>query len=176
MLIVIFTEHQNSWLKNLEDQVMEGTDGKSGASGCALIGTSCNPMGGIGCEEQFDKYGKTFVGKNSYWTFQAVKGMHGKFAELHRQLTTETLVNGLKIGQMLKDFSGNENGGGNMKGWLSAAATMGNALGGLVPGVVCYSVSSPDLSFALLTITNTGLWYFCRYGYLGRYHVRSLPR
>ncbi|KAI1038842.1 hypothetical protein LB503_007887 [Fusarium chuoi] len=128
-------EHQNSWLKNLEDQVMEGTDGKSGASGCALIGTSCNPMGGIGCEEQFDKYGKTFVGKNSYWTFQAVKGMHGKFAELHRQLTTETLVNGFKIGQMLKDFSGNENGGGNMKGWLSAAATMGNALGGLVPGV-----------------------------------------
>ncbi|KAF5633932.1 uncharacterized protein FTJAE_6918 [Fusarium tjaetaba] len=128
-------EHENSWLKNLEDQVMGGTDGKSGASGCSLIGTSCNPMGGIGCEEQFDKYGKTFIGKNSYWTFQAVKGMHGKFAELHRQLTTETLINGLKIGQMLKDFSGNENGGGNMRGWLSAAATMGNALGGLVPGV-----------------------------------------
>jgi hypothetical protein len=140
MLTVSLTEHQNNWVKNLEDQVMGGTDGKSGANGCALIGTSCNPMGGIGCEEQFDKYGKTFVGKNSYWTFQAVKGMHGKFAELHRQLTTETLVNGLKIGQMVKDFSGSESGSGNMKGWLSAAATMGNALGGLVPGVVRYFV------------------------------------
>ncbi|RBQ67174.1 hypothetical protein FVER14953_03619 [Fusarium verticillioides] len=128
-------EHENSWLKNLEDQVMGGLDGRSGASGCALIGASCNPMNGISCEEQFDKYGKTFIGKNSYWTFQAVKGMHDKFAELHRQLTTETLINGLKIGQMLKDFGGNENGGGNMRGWLSAAATMGNALGGLAPGV-----------------------------------------
>ncbi|KAF9776447.1 hypothetical protein IL306_005361 [Fusarium sp. DS 682] len=127
-------EHQNNWLKNLEDQVMGGTDGKSGASGCALIGTDCNPMGGIGCEEQFDKYGKTPVGKNSYWTFQAVKGMHGKFAELHRQFTTETLVNGLKIGQMVKDF-GTESSSGNMKGWLSAAASMGGALGGLFPGV-----------------------------------------
>ncbi|RBR04865.1 hypothetical protein FVER53590_03619 [Fusarium verticillioides] len=128
-------EHENSWLKNLEDQVMGGLNGKSGASGCALIGASCDPMFGITCEEQFDKYGKTFIGKNSYWTFQAVKGMHDKLGELHRKLTTETLVNGFKIGQMLKDFGGNENGGGNMRGWLSAAATMGNALGGLVPGV-----------------------------------------
>ncbi|KAF5237754.1 hypothetical protein FANTH_10629 [Fusarium anthophilum] len=128
-------EHSKNWLVNLEDQVMGGTDGKSGASDCVLLGTPCNPMNGIGCEEQFDKYGKTFIGKNSYWTFQAVKGMHGKFAELHRRLTTETLVNGLKIGQMLEDFGGSEKGGGNMRGWLSAAATMGNALGGLVPGV-----------------------------------------
>ncbi|KAF4502972.1 hypothetical protein FAGAP_795 [Fusarium agapanthi] len=103
---------------------MGGTDGKSGASGCALIGTSYNPIGSIGCKEQFDKFGKTFVSKNSYWTFQAVKGMHSKFAELHRQLTTETLVTGLRIGKMLKDFNGNENRGGNIKGWLSAAATI----------------------------------------------------
>ncbi|QPC73187.1 hypothetical protein HYE68_003939 [Fusarium pseudograminearum] len=59
-------EHQNNWLKNLEDRVMGGTDGKSGASGCGLIGTSCNPMGGIGCEAQFEKYGTTFINKNSY--------------------------------------------------------------------------------------------------------------
>ncbi|KAF4991626.1 hypothetical protein FDECE_13974 [Fusarium decemcellulare] len=128
-------EHENSWVKNMEDQVQSGTDGKSGAAGCALLGSDCNPMGGIGCEEQFDKYGSTPIGKNSYWTFQAVKGMHGKFNELHRQLTTETLINGLKIGQMVSDFSGDENSPGNVKGWVSAAATMGNALGGLIPGV-----------------------------------------
>ncbi|RGP69272.1 hypothetical protein FLONG3_7908 [Fusarium longipes] len=128
-------EHQNNWLKNLEDRVMGGTDGKSGASGCALIGTTCDPMGGLGCEKQFEKYGTTFINKNSYWIFQSVKGMHGKFAELHRQLTTETIISGLKIGQMVKDFGGNEDTDDNMKGWISAAASMGNALGGLIPGV-----------------------------------------
>ncbi|EYB22294.1 hypothetical protein FG05_07766 [Fusarium graminearum] len=128
-------EHQNNWLKNLEDRVMGGTDGKSGASGCGLIGTSCNPMGGIGCEAQFEKYGTTFINKNSYWIFQSVKGMHGKFAELHRQLTTETLINGLKIPKMIEDFGGDEKSPAQMKGWISAAASMGNALGGLIPGV-----------------------------------------
>ncbi|RBR09589.1 uncharacterized protein FIESC28_09808 [Fusarium coffeatum] len=134
LFINIHPEHQNNWLKNLEDRVMGGTDGKSGAAGCAVIGGNCNPMGGIGCEKQFEKYGTTFVNKNSYWVFQSVKGMHGKFAELHRQLTTETLVSGLKIPNMVDEFEGKENKPDNMKGWLSAAATMGNALGGLVPG------------------------------------------
>ncbi|KAF4337516.1 hypothetical protein FBEOM_8614 [Fusarium beomiforme] len=127
-------EHENSWLKNLEDYVMSGTDGRSGASGCALLGSACDPLGGISCEEQFDKYGKSVVGKNSYWNFQAVKGMHGKFAELHRQLTTETLINDLKIEQMLKDFGGADKPPSNMGGWLPAAAAMGGTIGGFVPG------------------------------------------
>lgn len=130
-------EHQNNWLKNLEDRVMGGTDGKSGASGCALIGTTCSPMNNIGCEEQFEKFGTTFVNKNSYWVFQSVRGMHNKFAELHRQFTTETLVSGLKIGQMTKDFGGEEKTDDDMLGWISAAASMGGAIGGLVPGAVC---------------------------------------
>jgi hypothetical protein len=101
-------------------------------------------MGGLGCEKQFEKYGTTFINKNSYWIFQSVKGMHGKFAELHRQLTTETIVSGLKIGKMVEDFGGEEKTDDNMKGWISAAASMGNALGGLIPGPgVCYFISHP---------------------------------
>ncbi|KAF4985217.1 hypothetical protein FGRMN_11260, partial [Fusarium graminum] len=128
-------EHEHSWVKNLEDFVQSGTDGKSGASGCALLGTDCNPMGGISCEDQFDKYGKSTIGKNSYWAFQAVKGMHGKFAELHRQLTSETLVDGLKIDQMLSDFGGVDVPPNNMRGWLPAAASIGSNLAKFIPVV-----------------------------------------
>ncbi|KAM0347335.1 hypothetical protein ACHAPU_004854 [Fusarium lateritium] len=136
LFLVTDNNHESSWVKNMESFIMEGTDGKSGASGCSLIGTECNPMGGISCTDQFDKYGKDLlVGRTSYWMFQAVRGMHGKFAELHRQLTTETLINGLKIDQMITDFSGDGYSPGRVKPWLSAAATMGNALGGLIPGV-----------------------------------------
>ncbi|KAF5679403.1 hypothetical protein FHETE_820 [Fusarium heterosporum] len=136
LFLVTDPSHETSWVKNMEDFIMSGTDGKSGASGCSLIGTTCSPMGGLSCTDQFDKYGTDLlVGRTSYWIFQAVQGMHGKFAELHRQLTTETLINGLKIDQMISDFSGDGYSPGRVKPWLSAAATMGNALGGLVPGV-----------------------------------------
>ncbi|KAF5673877.1 hypothetical protein FHETE_3264 [Fusarium heterosporum] len=128
-------EHEHAWVKNLEDYVQSGTDGKSGASGCGLLGTDCNPMGGISCEDQFDKYGQSIIGKNSYWTFQAIKGMHGKFAELHRQLTSETLIEGLKIDQMLSDFGGIDQAPSSMRGWLPTSSYIGAALGGFIPGV-----------------------------------------
>ncbi|KAF4453910.1 hypothetical protein F53441_3435 [Fusarium austroafricanum] len=128
------TDHQKNWMQNIEKVISGGGDGRSGSSGCGIIGSTCNPMGGISCQDQFDKYGKTFIGKSSYWSFQAVKGMHSKFNELHRMLTTETIVSGLKIDQMIKDFEGSESEPGNVKGWFAAAATMGNALGGLIPG------------------------------------------
>ncbi|GJC88919.1 hypothetical protein ColLi_11757 [Colletotrichum liriopes] len=134
LFIKLQWEHQNSWVKNLEDQVSGGTSGKSGAAGCSALGNVCNPMNGLTCDQQYERYGQTPVGKNSYWTFQAVKGMHAKFSELNRQLTKETLISGLQIGQMVTDFKGNQDDPGDVLGWLSAAATMGGALGGLVPG------------------------------------------
>lgn len=127
-------EHENSWVKNMEDQVQGGTSGKSGAAGCAALGNDCNPMNGMSCEDQFDKFGTYPLAKNSYWIFQAVKGLHEKFKELSRQLTQETLINGLRIPQMVTDFDGSESEPGNVLGWLAAASTIGNAVGGLVPG------------------------------------------
>ncbi|KAK7394021.1 hypothetical protein QQX98_013199 [Neonectria punicea] len=127
-------ENQNSWLKNMEDQVQGGTSGKSGAAGCSALGNDCNPMGGMSCDDQFDQFGTTPLGKNSYWIFQAAKGVHEKFRELNRQLTQETLINGLRIPQMVDDFDGSESEPGAVLGWLAAASTMGNAVGGLVPG------------------------------------------
>lgn len=136
------TEHENSWVKNMEDQVQGGTSGKSGAAGCAALGNDCNPMNGMSCEDQFDKFGTYPLAKNSYWIFQAVKGLHEKFKELSRQLTQETLINGLRIPQMVTDFDGSEGEPGNVLGWLAAASTIGNAVGGLVPGAVrCPSLS-----------------------------------
>ncbi|KAF4949231.1 hypothetical protein FSARC_13537 [Fusarium sarcochroum] len=135
MFILMQWEHENNWLKNVEDQVSGGTDGKGGAGGCGVLSGDCNPLNGISCTEQYDKFGQdTIIGKNSYWIFQAAKGVHAKFNELKRQLTDETLINGLRIGQMVSDFDGSEDDPSNVLGWLAAASTMGNAVGGLVPG------------------------------------------
>jgi hypothetical protein len=96
-------------------------------------------MGGLSCDDQFDQFGTTPLGKNSYWIFQAVKGMHEKFRELNRQFTQETLINGLRIPQMVQDFDGSEDNPSQVRGWIAAAATIGNAVGGLVPGAACLS-------------------------------------
>ncbi|KAL5603764.1 hypothetical protein FOVSG1_006514 [Fusarium oxysporum f. sp. vasinfectum] len=128
-------EHENNWLKNLEDRVFGGTPGKSDAAGCGVLSGTCDPLNGMGCEEQYDTYGKdTIIDKNSYWIFQAAKGVHAKFKELSRQLTQETLISGLRIGQMVDDFEGNEDNAGKVLGWLAAACSMGNVIGGLIPG------------------------------------------
>ncbi|KAM6534176.1 hypothetical protein FALCPG4_007111 [Fusarium falciforme] len=71
---------------------------------------------------------------HSYRIFQAVKGMHEKFRELNRQFTQETLINGLRIPQMVQDFDGSEDNPSQVRGWIAAAATIGNAVGGLIPG------------------------------------------
>ncbi|PCD19050.1 hypothetical protein FGRA07_05855 [Fusarium graminearum] len=135
MFILMQWEHENNWLKNVESQVMDGASGKSGAAGCGVLGSQCKPLNDMSCEDQWDKYGQdTIIGKNSYWIFQAAKGVHAKFNELKRQLTDETLISSLRIGQMVKDFDGSEDDAGNVLGWLAAASSMGNAVGGLVPG------------------------------------------
>jgi len=64
--------------------------------------------------------------------------MHSKFRELSRQLTQETLINGLRIGKMVSDFDGNENSPGQAMAWIAGAATIGNAIGGVAPGIVRY--------------------------------------
>lgn len=106
------------------------------------------------CDDQYDAYGKTPIGKNSYWIFQAVKGMHAKFNELNRQLTKETLISGLQIGQMVTDFQGNQDDPGDVLGWLSAAASMGGAIGGLVPGAVSLPNSDEPVRFSVPLLTH----------------------
>jgi hypothetical protein len=126
---------------------MDGTSGKSGAAGCGVLGAECKPLYDMSCEDQWDKYGQdTIIGKNSYWMFQAAKGVHAKFKELKRQLTDETLISSLRIGQMVKDFDGSEDDAGNVLGWLAAASSMGNAVGGLVPGAVSLTSLTPQQS------------------------------
>ncbi|KAJ4226244.1 hypothetical protein NW759_004828 [Fusarium solani] len=144
-------EHENSWVKNMEDQVQGGTSGKSGAAGCSALGNDCNPMGGLSCDDQFDQFGTTPLGKNSYWIFQAVKGMHEKFRGLNRQFTQETLINGLRIPQMIQDFDGSEDNPSQVRGWIAATATIGNAVGGLVPGAACTISSALANTFEAAT-------------------------
>lgn len=162
----------------MEDQVQGGTSGKSGAAGCAALGNDCNPMNGMSCEDQFDKFGTYPLAKNSYWIFQAVKGLHEKFKELSRQLTQETLINGLRIPQMVTDFDGSESEPGNVLGWLAAASTIGNAVGGLVPGAVRYHyLSSLHLSFQWrLTQLVSGWRYRSGLRYPRRYLLRPRRR
>ncbi|KAF4438715.1 hypothetical protein F53441_12731 [Fusarium austroafricanum] len=135
-------EHENNWLKNLEDAVQDGTVGKTGAAGCASVANECNPMDGMKCDAQFDQLGgKLFsgtpiLGKNSYWIFQAAKGAHSKFKAIKAKLIDTTLVSGLEIGQMATDFGGDESDTADIVKWLSAAASLGGALGGLATSPV----------------------------------------
>lgn len=128
-------EHQNNWLINLEDRVFGGTDGKPGAAGCSVLDNDCSPMNNIECTEQYEKYGTDdSLSKTSYWIFQTAKGMHSKFKALKTKIT-ETIISGLRIGQMVTDFSGNEDDTGDMVKWLASASTMGAALSGLSTNV-----------------------------------------
>ncbi|KAF4337216.1 hypothetical protein FBEOM_8909 [Fusarium beomiforme] len=128
-------EHEHNWLMNLENRVMKGTDGKSGAAGCGVVGNKCDPMNGMECTKQYEEFGveDDILSKNSYWIFQAAKGVHSKLNTLRELLSDETLISGLNIGMMVKDFGGNEDDTGDIVKWLSAAMAMGGALSGLVP-------------------------------------------
>ncbi|KAH7230541.1 uncharacterized protein BKA55DRAFT_715380 [Fusarium redolens] len=126
-------EHQNNWLINLEDRIFGGTDGKSGAAGCSVLDNDCSPMNNIECTQQYDTYGKDddILSKNSYWIFQAAKGMHSKLKALKAKITEKTIISGLRIGQMVTDFGGNEDDTGDMVKWLASASAIGGALSGL---------------------------------------------
>ncbi|KAM6506954.1 hypothetical protein FALCPG4_018766 [Fusarium falciforme] len=60
--------------------------------------------------------------------------MHEKVHELNRQFTQEMLIIALRIPQIVQDFDGSEDDPSQVQGWIAAAATIGNAVGGLVPG------------------------------------------
>ncbi|KAF4981731.1 hypothetical protein FZEAL_2533 [Fusarium zealandicum] len=91
-------EHQNSWLKNLENAVSGGTMGQSGASGCGVVDGQCEPMNGMLCGDQFDKFGASVLGSSSYWIFRAAVGAHNKIKALHEKLKEATLGTGLSAG------------------------------------------------------------------------------
>ncbi|KAJ4270900.1 hypothetical protein NW764_013781 [Fusarium oxysporum] len=75
------------------------------------------------------------LSKTSYWIFQAAKGMHSKFKGLKTKITEKTIISGLRIGQIVTDFGGNEDDTGDMVKWLASARTMGAALSGLSTNV-----------------------------------------
>ncbi|RKL38680.1 hypothetical protein BFJ70_g6315 [Fusarium oxysporum] len=94
------------------------------------------PMNNIECTEQYEKYSTDdSLSKTSYWIFQAAKGMHSKFKGLKTKITEKTIISGLRIGQIVTDFGGNEDDTGDMVKWLASARTMGAALSGLSTNV-----------------------------------------
>lgn len=93
-------------------------------------------MDGETCDQHFDKYGGSIFDGVTYWAFQAVKGMHAKFNELNRRLTKATLINDLKITEIINDFGGGDDGTSSTFATISAAFTMANGMAAAVPGVV----------------------------------------
>ncbi|KAJ3548454.1 hypothetical protein NM208_g1003 [Fusarium decemcellulare] len=128
-------EHENSWLKNIESTIQGGSiSGKSPASGCGALSGTCAPLNDMSCDEQFDKFGASILGKVSYWIFKAAEGARNKLLGIKDQLTEQTIISNGQIDQMAADFGGSGDGGEKALTWLSAAASMGGAIGGLVPG------------------------------------------
>ncbi|SPJ76036.1 uncharacterized protein FTOL_05767 [Fusarium torulosum] len=132
-------EHELNWLLNLEDNVVGGVSGGPTVGGCGTTEGSCNPLGGIDCQGQFNQYGtdkdgnEHIIGKTSYWIFQAAKGMQSKFRMLKEKLTSDTMVAGFLIPSMVKDFEGNEDQTSDVMKWLAAAVGFGGILGGSTP-------------------------------------------
>jgi hypothetical protein len=110
-------------------------------------------MNNLECTEQYEKYGTDDpLSKTSYWIFQAAKGMHSKFGALKTKITEKTIISGLRIGQMVTDFGGNEDDTGDMVKWLASASAIGGALSGLSANVrnLPPCINSPLISAARL--------------------------
>ncbi|KAF4953277.1 hypothetical protein FGADI_6143 [Fusarium gaditjirri] len=132
-------EHELNWLLNLEDKVVGGVSGSPTMGGCGTTDGECLALGGMNCEDQFNKYGtdkdgnENILGKSSYWIFQAVEGMQKKFRMLKDELTSQTIMTGFSIDAMVSDFQGNEDQTSDILKWLAAALGFGGTLGGNVP-------------------------------------------
>jgi hypothetical protein len=117
-------EYELNWLLNLEDNVV---------GGCGTTEGSCNPLGSMNCEEQFNKYGtdkdgnEHILGKSSYWIFLAAKGMQAKFRMLKEKLTSDTMVAGFLIPSMVKDLEGKEDQKSDIMKWLAAQLVLAEA-------------------------------------------------
>ena len=88
--------------------------------------------------------------RDAYWIFQAVKGMHSKFGELHRLMIQDTLVAGFSISEMIDVFGGGEEDTSKALTWIAAAFGMGGTVAGMMPGPVCLT-----LAFAILLLKST---------------------
>lgn len=123
-------------------------------------------MNNMECTEQYEKYGTDDpLSKTSYWIFQAAKGMHSKFKALKTKITEKTIISGLRIGQMVSDFGGNEDDTGDMVKWLASASAIGGALSGLSANV---RILSPCLNSQLISAA----WFRSRPIPLWRYLLR----
>lgn len=93
-------------------------------------------MDDLTCSDHFDTYGDSVYDGVTYWVFQAVRGMHGKFNELNRRITKSTLISELLISNMVDDFDGNEEDSSLTYAILAAVFTMANGAVSPAPVVV----------------------------------------
>lgn len=115
--------------------------GREGASGCGSIGGHCDPTNGVSCHKfvemaEEDSGYKNYQVRDAYWVFQAVKALHSKFGELSRLMTMDTVVTGFRIPEMIKAFTGKDDGGSDFLSWIAAAIGMGGSVAGAIPGPV----------------------------------------
>lgn len=116
------------WTTKLEHKMR--SSGRPGVGGCSTIGGQCSPFSDWDCERYYDETNKTGFGRNSYWVFQAVIGLHSKIDKINEEITRQTLVENLKISQTLSEFDAPDTKASSVFKWIAAAASMG---GGLMP-------------------------------------------
>ncbi|KAG7046536.1 hypothetical protein JMJ77_0014764 [Colletotrichum scovillei] len=124
------------WTTKLEHKMR--SSGRPGVGGCSTIGGQCSPFSDWDCERYYDETNKTGFGRNSYWVFQAVIGLHSKIDKINEEITRQTLVENLKISQTLSEFDAPDTKASSVFKWIAAAASMGGGLmplpGAAVPG------------------------------------------
>ncbi|KAI6760278.1 hypothetical protein HG530_009138 [Fusarium avenaceum] len=133
-------EHEVNWARNLENKVTGGVSGDFTLTDCGVTGTPCNPLGGMNCEDMYNKYGidkdgnENITGKTAYWIFKAVRGLQVKFIMLQNKLRDATIMTGFSIDSMVSDFGGDQKGTEDVLKWMSAALGLGQTIAGLAPG------------------------------------------
>ena len=114
---------------------MEGAIG-----GCSEVNAdnACDPgKPNWGCEDYFNHAkveGSAFndhFKQNAYWIFQAVKGARTTIGFVHRELTEEAILNGLRVDDMVSDLEGKDDENIDIAAWFSASFTI---IGGATAG------------------------------------------
>ncbi|KAK1499485.1 hypothetical protein CCUS01_00210 [Colletotrichum cuscutae] len=125
---VAFSQNKanEDWTTKLEHKIR--SNGRPGVGGCSTIGGQCSPFSDWDCERYYDETNKTGFGRNSYWVFQAVIGLHSKIDKINEEITRQTLVENLKISQTLSEFDAPDTKASSVFKWIAAAASMGGGL------------------------------------------------
>ncbi|KAK1705029.1 uncharacterized protein BDZ83DRAFT_724959 [Colletotrichum acutatum] len=76
-------------------------------------------------ERNYDETNKTGFGRNSYWVFQAVIGLHSKIDKINEQITRQILVENLKPSKTLSEFDAPDTKASSVFKWIAAAASTG---------------------------------------------------